>query len=65
MEKITFRENENSRTETMVIRVSEEIYSDIIEISRRTSLPVYAVADRLISFALEHTEWEKDPSESQ
>ena len=59
MEKLIFEEREGKRDDTAVVRVSKENHDKILEISDRTSLPAWKVSDRLIAFALERVEWEK------
>ena len=59
--KVVFTERATQKIEeiTKVIRISNMNHQEMVKISDRTSLPVYVVADRLISFALEHIHWEE------
>ena len=59
MERLVFQEAEKKKNKSTVVRVSLSNYDRILEISDRTDLSAYAVADKLISYALERVEWEK------
>ena len=60
MERIIFKEqNPKSKgPKTAVIRVSRENYDKVMEISEKAGLSANVVTDRMLSFALEHVEWE-------
>ena len=59
MEKVTFKERKRDDKRTTAVRISEENHRKIQEISKKTNMPVYAVADRLLDFALERVEWKE------
>ena len=60
MEKLIFEELEGKKNDTTVVRVSRTNHERILEISRRSSLTAYAVVDRLLGYALERVEWDKN-----
>lgn len=60
MEKLIFEELEGKKNDTTVVRVSRTNHERILEISRRSSLTAYAVVDRLLDYALERVEWDKN-----
>lgn len=59
MDRLIFEEKEGKKNKTTAVRVSKEIHESLIEISRKTELSVYTVADRLLAFALDNVEWKK------
>ena len=59
MEKIVFEESRNKNSKTTAVRVSKENHDRILEISDRSSMTAYAVADKLLTFALDRVEWDK------
>ena len=61
MERIIFKEQDpkSKGPKTAVVRVSRVNYDKVMEISEKAGLSANAVADRMLSFALEHVEWEK------
>ena len=56
-EKVIFKERKRDGKRTTAVRISEDNHRKIHEISKKTNMPVYAVADRLLVFALERDEW--------
>ena len=58
-EKVVFKERKTEDKRTTAVRISEENHRKIHEISKKTNMPVYAVADRLLDFALERVEWKE------
>lgn len=60
MERIIFKKKDpkSKGPKTAVIRVSRENYDKVMEISEKAGLSANVVTDRMLSFALEHVEWE-------
>ena len=60
MEKLIFVSSKNNSRRQQknhpTIRVSENIYQRICEISTKTGIPIREVSDRLLSFALAQSE---------
>ena len=61
MEKMIFKKQDpkSKGPKTAVVRVSRENYDKIMEISEKTGLSANVVTDRMLSFAMEHVEWER------
>ena len=59
MDKVIFVENDGSSKGSKVIRVSSSNYEQIDEIATKSSLKMSAVANKLISYALKHVDWDK------
>ena len=61
MEKIIFKKKDpkSKGPKTAVVRVSRVNYDKIMEISKKTGLSANVVTDRMLSFAMEHVEWER------
>ena len=60
MEKMIFKKQDpkSKGPKTAVVRVSRENYDKVMEISEKAGLSANVVTDRMLSFALEHVEWE-------
>ena len=60
MEKIIFKKKDpkSKGPKTAVVRVSRVNYDKVMEISEKAGLSANAVADRMLSFAMERIEWE-------
>ena len=57
MEKVIFEERGKKNNKTTAVRISEDNHRKIMDISERSHLPVYMVADKLIAFALDRVDW--------
>ena len=57
MDKLIFEERETIGDKTTAVRISKDYHKKIVDISERTHLPIYMVADKLIAFALDRVDW--------
>ena len=58
--KVSFREKSNvpEKAQSTPVRIDNELYAQITDISDRSGLSIRKVTSRLLEFSLDNIEWE-------